>query len=112
MGHRFAEIAFTDAVKRVQAERGSRRGYARLEAAAEPRNAVLGPDEADFIAARDSFYMVTVSETGWPYVQHRGGPTGFLRVPTRARSASPIFPATGNTLASAISAPTTGCRCS
>ncbi len=80
MGHRFAEIAFTDAVKRVQAERGSRRGYARLEEAAEPRNAALGPDEADFIAARDSFYMATVSETGWPYVQHRGGPTGFLRV--------------------------------
>lgn len=40
----------------------------------------LGADEIAFIARRDSFYMATVSETGWPYVQHRGGPTGFLRV--------------------------------
>ena len=39
-----------------------------------------GPAEAAFIAARDSFYMATVTETGWPYVQHRGGPAGFLRV--------------------------------
>lgn len=41
--------------------------------------------EAEFLAARDSFYLATVSETGWPYVQHRGGPRGFLRVvsPTR-----------------------------
>jgi uncharacterized protein len=41
---------------------------------------VLGEDEAAFIAARDSFYLATVSETGWPYIQHRGGPAGFLRV--------------------------------
>ena len=40
----------------------------------------FGPDEAAFIAARDSFYLATVSETGWPYVQHRGGPPGFLKV--------------------------------
>jgi len=40
----------------------------------------FGPEEAEFIAARDSFYMASVSETGWPYVQHRGGPAGFLRV--------------------------------
>ena len=40
----------------------------------------LGPAEAAFLAARDSFYMATVSETGWPYVQHRGGPPGFLKV--------------------------------
>ncbi len=38
------------------------------------------PHEAAFIAGRDSFYMATVSETGWPYVQHRGGPAGFLKV--------------------------------
>ena len=42
----------------------------------------LGEREAEFIAARDSFYMATVGEAGWPYVQHRGGPTGFLRVVT------------------------------
>ncbi|HRK68700.1 MAG TPA: pyridoxamine 5'-phosphate oxidase family protein [Hyphomonas sp.] len=40
----------------------------------------LGPSEAGFISARDSFYMASVSETGWPYVQHRGGPPGFVRI--------------------------------
>ena len=46
-----------------------------------------GEREAEFIAARDSFYMATVGEAGWPYVQHRGGPTGFLRVVTPTRLA-------------------------
>src|SRR5262245_13338607 len=45
-----------------------------------PETDALTPDEAGFIASRDSFYMATVSETGWPYVQHRGGPPGFVRV--------------------------------
>jgi uncharacterized protein len=79
VGHRFAELAFTASVKAVQEQSGSRRGYSRIEAG-EDYHHVLGPDEAAFIAARDSFYMATVSETGWPYIQHRGGPTGFLRV--------------------------------
>ncbi len=79
MGHKFAEIAFTDRVKKLQEEAGSRRSYARLDDA-DDRNFLLGPREADFIATRDSFYMATVSETGWPYVQHRGGPAGFLKV--------------------------------
>ncbi len=43
-------------------------------------NTPLGPDEIEFIGERDSFYLATVTETGWPYVQHRGGPIGFLRV--------------------------------
>ena len=47
---------------------------------ATPENTPLGPDEVAFIGERDSFYMATVTETGWPYVQHRGGPVGFLRV--------------------------------
>jgi predicted pyridoxine 5'-phosphate oxidase superfamily flavin-nucleotide-binding protein len=80
MGHRFAEIAFTDTVKQMQEARGSRRSYARMESNPEPVNGALGPNEAAFIAARDSFYMASVSETGWPYVQHRGGPVGFVRV--------------------------------
>ena len=80
MGHRFAEIAFTDTVKKVQEAMGSRRNYARMETGDEPSNHVLGPGEAEFIAERDSFYMATASETGWPYVQHRGGPPGFVRV--------------------------------
>jgi predicted pyridoxine 5'-phosphate oxidase superfamily flavin-nucleotide-binding protein len=79
MGNRFAEIAFTDTVKAVQENHGSRRSYARMEGG-DTTNNILGPAEADFIGARDSFYMATVSETGWPYVQHRGGPTGVVRV--------------------------------
>lgn len=79
MGHKFAEIAFTANVKSEQAERGSRRSYERFEQG-EDHHDVLGPQEAAFISMRDSFYMATVSETGWPYVQHRGGPAGFLKV--------------------------------
>jgi predicted pyridoxine 5'-phosphate oxidase superfamily flavin-nucleotide-binding protein len=45
-----------------------------------PESDAFTPDEVDFIASRDSFYMATVSETGWPYVQHRGGPPGFVKV--------------------------------
>ena len=79
MGHKFAEIAFTNAVKGFQSEQGSRNSYARMENGGD-YNDVLGPNEAQFIAARDSFYMATVSETGWPYVQHRGGPAGFVKI--------------------------------
>lgn len=79
MGHRFTEIAFTDSVKRLQEAHGSRRSYQRFEGD-EDINGRLGPQEAAFIAARDSFYMASVGETGWPYVQHRGGPTGFVRI--------------------------------
>ena len=79
MGHHFAKIAFTPAVKAVQEQKGSRSSYRRLEAG-EPHHDRLGPAEAAFLAVRDSFYLATVSETGWPYVQHRGGPPGFVRV--------------------------------
>jgi len=79
MAHRFAEIAFTDSVREVQQALGSRTGYAAMDEG-EDSNHVLSPREADFIKARDSFYMASVSETGWPYVQHRGGPPGFMRV--------------------------------
>jgi len=79
MAHRFAEIAFTEAVKAAQTRNGSRAQYRRLEERAGP-NAELTAREAAFIAARDSFYLATVGETGWPYVQHRGGPPGFLKV--------------------------------
>jgi hypothetical protein len=79
MGHPFAEIAFTPAVQARQQARGSRASYARF-AEGEPRNDRLGQKEIDFIQARDGFYLASVSETGWPYVQFRGGPPGFLRV--------------------------------
>ena len=79
MGHRFAEIAFTPAVQAMQEAMGSRQAYARMDSPGGS-HAVLGEAEASFIAARDSFYMATVGETGWPYVQHRGGSPGFVRV--------------------------------
>lgn len=79
MADRYAEIAFTDTVKVLQEEMGSRGAYAK-RAQRDLANDRLGPREAAFLAERDSFYMATVSETGWPYVQHRGGPKGFLRV--------------------------------
>ena len=79
MGHKFAEIAFTESVQQVQRELGSRGGYMAMESG-DDLNHLLSQREADFIMARDSFYMASVSETGWPYVQHRGGPTGFMRV--------------------------------
>jgi ferredoxin-NADP reductase/predicted pyridoxine 5'-phosphate oxidase superfamily flavin-nucleotide-binding protein len=79
MGHRFATLAFTASVREVQQAQGSRAGYAAMDDGAD-FNHVLDGREAAFIAARDSFYMATVSETGWPYVQHRGGPAGFVRI--------------------------------
>ncbi len=79
MGHKFAEIAFTDSVRAVQQEMGSRKAYANFDLGDDYNNQ-LGQREAEFIAARDSFYMASVSETGWPYVQHRGGPAGFVRI--------------------------------
>ena len=76
---RYFDIAFTPDVKAIQAERGSREAYAKREdkdAGPTP----LGPQEIAFIAARDSFYLASVGATGWPYIQHRGGPRGFVRV--------------------------------
>ena len=80
MSHRFADIAFTDAVKAAQEQCGSRLQNERMQQTGGPHDA-LGEAESAFISQRDSFYMATVSETGWPYVQHRGGPPGFLKVP-------------------------------
>jgi predicted pyridoxine 5'-phosphate oxidase superfamily flavin-nucleotide-binding protein len=81
MSHAFADIAFTPSVKAAQQRDGSRAGYARnFESGGEVVNDRLGAAEAGFIAAQRSFYMATVSETGWPYLQHRGGPRGFLKV--------------------------------
>ena len=79
MGHRFAALAFTKSVREVQETLGSRAGYAVLDKGEDSHHVLTGR-EAAFIAARDSFYMASVSETGWPYVQHRGGPGGFVRV--------------------------------
>jgi predicted pyridoxine 5'-phosphate oxidase superfamily flavin-nucleotide-binding protein len=84
MAHQFAAIMFTDGVKAAQEHVGSRSQYERFTAGSGP-NDELSANEADFIAQRDSLYLATVNADGWPYVQHRGGPAGFLRVisPTR-----------------------------
>ena len=76
---RFGEIAFTPSVKAMQVRMGSRAAYARTEAGSRSRDAI-GDDEREFLAARDSFYLATVGEGGWPYLQHRGGPKGMVRV--------------------------------
>ncbi len=80
MGRRFQELAFTPLVKQQQQEHGSRRQYDRMEQSSPQGKDTLGDAETDFIQRRDSFYMASVSETGWPYIQHRGGPKGFVRV--------------------------------
>jgi predicted pyridoxine 5'-phosphate oxidase superfamily flavin-nucleotide-binding protein len=80
MPRTFAKIAFTPAVRAAQQRQGSAAAYDRfLAPETDPAN-LLGPEETAFIAARDGFYQATVSETGWPYVQFRGGPAGFLQV--------------------------------
>jgi predicted pyridoxine 5'-phosphate oxidase superfamily flavin-nucleotide-binding protein len=74
----FGTIAFTPSVRSHQQRRGSLDSYDGLRAMSPPTE--LGPDEIEFLTERDSFYLASVGEGGWPYVQHRGGPRGFLRV--------------------------------
>ncbi len=76
MATRYLDLTFTESVRRAQTQYYGRAG----EIAGAPERDPLGQDEAEFIAARDSFYLGSISESGWPYVQHRGGPHGFLRV--------------------------------
>ncbi|MBK7598306.1 MAG: pyridoxamine 5'-phosphate oxidase family protein [Acidobacteria bacterium] len=78
MAKNFAEIAFTKSVIAQQEKHGSRRSYARMEAV--DRGTELSSAESEFIAERDGFYLATAGENGYPYVQFRGGPKGFLKV--------------------------------
>jgi predicted pyridoxine 5'-phosphate oxidase superfamily flavin-nucleotide-binding protein len=70
---------FTPVIKALQERHGSRRSYAKLERSGASRDR-FGRDESEFITERDSFYLASVGETGWPYIQHRGGLKGFLKV--------------------------------
>lgn len=79
MAHQFARIAFTPTVRALQETHGSRASYARMDHA-DDHNHRFTDRERQFIQARNSFYMASTSETGWPYVQHRGGPAGFVKV--------------------------------
>lgn len=78
MAKNFAEIAFTDAVKALQEKNGSRKSYARMEQQSYLDG--LTENEMHFIMQRDSFYMASIGENGFPYIQHRGGPKGFVKV--------------------------------
>jgi predicted pyridoxine 5'-phosphate oxidase superfamily flavin-nucleotide-binding protein len=76
MATKYLDLTFTESVCRAQTRYYGRAG----KIAGAPERDPLGQAEAEFIAARDSFYLGSISESGWPYVQHRGGPQGFLRV--------------------------------
>lgn len=78
MPENFAEIAFTPSVRSQQDRLGSREAMSRLEAL--KRRTTIDADLVPFIQARDSFYLGTASADGLPYIQHRGGPRGFLKV--------------------------------
>jgi predicted pyridoxine 5'-phosphate oxidase superfamily flavin-nucleotide-binding protein len=76
MAKKYLHVTMTDSVRRAQ-----QRYYGHAATITDvPERDLLGDAETRFIAARDSFYLGSVSESGWPYVQHRGGPTGFLKV--------------------------------
>lgn len=74
----YAKLAFTDPVKKLQEQQGSRKQYDRIEQAREV--AGLSENEIFFIAERDGFYLSSIGENGFPYIQFRGGPKGFLKV--------------------------------
>ncbi|WP_017326073.1 pyridoxamine 5'-phosphate oxidase family protein [Synechococcus sp. PCC 7336] len=79
MPRKFADIAFTPAVKATQTRLGSRETYERFVANG-PANDDINEKASQFIVERDSFYLSTVGEDGWPYIQFRGGPVGFLKI--------------------------------
>ena len=85
-----SDIAFTPAVKALQERSGSRKSYARMEQKGGWKNEVT-PDLAAFLAERDSFYLATASAEGRPYIQHRGGPKGFLKALDEKRLAFADF---------------------
>jgi len=78
MAKNYGEIAFAPAVKALQERLGSRRSYARMERDTYVDG--LTENETGFIANMDSFYMATIGANGYPYIQYRGGPKGFLKV--------------------------------
>lgn len=80
MSRAFAEISFTPSVLAMQEQHGSADAYAKFLEPDADRGDRIGQNEAVFISHMDGFFQATVSETGWPYVQFRGGPAGFLKV--------------------------------
>jgi ferredoxin-NADP reductase/predicted pyridoxine 5'-phosphate oxidase superfamily flavin-nucleotide-binding protein len=90
MTHHYYRHAFTPSVLSIQEQDGSRSHYQRAGASGHP-NPILGQEEREFIQDADHFYQATVGETGWPYVQHRGGAPGFLKVLDENTIAFPDF---------------------
>ena len=82
---KYSELAFSEASKRLQVIAGSRNNYARMEQ--QHQSDTLTEAEVEFISLRDSFYMATVGENGFPYIQFRGGPKGFVKVLDKKRIA-------------------------
>ncbi len=80
MAQNYVHTLFTDAARAMQEADGSRGSYARMEDGASGEPDAISDKEAEFITARDSFYLASVTSEGWPYMQHRGGPAGFLKV--------------------------------
>ncbi len=78
MAATYLHTMFGPGARSMQETAGSRASYARMEASAGEMD-MLTDREAEFIAARDSFYIASITEGGWPYIQHRGGPAGFLK---------------------------------
>lgn len=79
MARNYRNTLFNDAVKVLQERHGSRAAYLKMDAGADGTPDTLTAKELGYIALRDSFYMASVNADGWPYMQHRGGPAGFLR---------------------------------
>jgi predicted pyridoxine 5'-phosphate oxidase superfamily flavin-nucleotide-binding protein len=78
VSYKFLEMARTPGVIAAEERNGSAKFFENFKGHRDFN--CLGENEREFLAARDSFYMATISESGWPYVQHRGGPKGFLKV--------------------------------
>ncbi len=78
MTDNFTELAFTESVKALQEKYGTRTAYSRMERGGKFRNQLTW-QEKKHIADRDGFYLSSVGENGWPYMQFRGGPKGFLK---------------------------------
>jgi hypothetical protein len=79
MAKSFGSVVFTPVIKALQERYGSRKQYEKLSQSGDAP-ARLGPEEKKFLGERDTFYMANIGSSGWPYVQHRGGPKGFLKV--------------------------------
>ena len=79
MGHRFADILFSEPVRAVQAIENGNNIFEKWERR-DDFNHRLSDRETTFLADRESFYMASVSPDGWPYIQHRGGNKGFIKI--------------------------------